>query len=406
MHSYATKGSGIRYYWQRSIETISKEIWDACFGDENALHSYGLAKAVERSKIKEMEFHYLIGERNEKAVFILPCFCLRITSAAFASPAYRRFVEVVHRVVPDVLSFRFLFAGSPITIRTHYLGLRQLPDHEHLQLLREVREALLRRCEEVNAQIVLIKEFEQPWPPVLKPAFEPEFLIAKSLPTAYVPVSGAGSLPYQERLRSPYRKRMKRQLRRFREMGLRWERLYSFGHCVDDLHDLYLQVLEKSAFRFETLTPDFFREVSESFDNRSYVLIAYEDDKAVAFMLFLEDQNWLHGLKIGMDYEYRNCASLYYNCLLRFINECEQRGYPVADLGQTTYEVKGQLGGVVSPRYFCLHHRNRAIHWIIRAMGAHIFPSPQMLRYRVFSDNEMVNWILDRRDLYVERTDD
>ncbi|MFC1813430.1 GNAT family N-acetyltransferase [Thermodesulfobacteriota bacterium] len=403
--SYATNGSGIHYYWLNSIEAVSAESWETCFDSNNVFHSYGFARALERSKFKGMEFHYLAGDRDGKTVFLLPCFCYRASSAVLASPTYRRLAKIVHRVVPGLLDYRLFVAGSPLTL-THHFGLQQISRNERVQVLCEVREAMLRRCTEVNAQVVVIKEFEKSWLPELREVFEPKFLIVEGLPTTYVPISYDGSPSYRERLRSSYRRKLKQRQRHFEKAGLRWEALTDFGRYANELHDLYQQVLERSASQFTILTPAFFHEIPENLGDRAYAIVAYDGDQAVAFLMLLRDKDWLHFLRLGLNYEYRDHARLYNNCLYRFISECEQRGYPVADFGQTTYEVKGQLGAVISRRYLCVYHRNQAMRWVIRVMKSQLFPARQMPKYRVFSDTELANKILSTRNLQFERTID
>lgn len=72
--------------------------------------------------------------------------------------------------------------------------------------------------------------------------------------------------------------------------GLKWQVVTDFADLAPELHRLYLNVLARSDYRLETLTPAFFRNVSESLGEQSFVIVAMDGDKPVAFELFIRDE--------------------------------------------------------------------------------------------------------------------
>ncbi|MCL2632624.1 MAG: GNAT family N-acetyltransferase, partial [Coriobacteriia bacterium] len=112
---------------------------------------------------------------------------------------------------------------------------------------------------------------------------------------------------YLAALRSSYRRRILQALAKGSQLEV--QRISNHEY-TDSMHELYLQVMARSVYPLETLTPDFFRR----FKGEIYVF--YENGTAVAFVSLLMDGGNLNFIFGGQDYEKRDRLDLYYNMLI------------------------------------------------------------------------------------------
>lgn len=304
--------AALNYRWETCIDAIGKEAWDACFGTRNVYDSFELAQAVEKSRLPGVDNYYLVGERAGKAVFLLPCFRIRVSLSMLAPPALQPWIARVRWLFPNALYFTAFIGGLPMAVCKDSLGMQRLSPPERPRVLREVKQLLLKQGRRVQAGFVVFKEIKIPQMELIRAALVPEFHVIESCPTMYLPISLPGCPGYVERLRSKQRQLVRKRRRMFTEAGLRWETAVDFERYADQFMPLYLQVLERAKDRLETLTPDFFREVSRRLGERSFALLCFKGEELIAFELFLKDEEWLQPMYLGLNYAYRvkgSCTS-------------------------------------------------------------------------------------------------
>jgi hypothetical protein len=328
---------------------------------------------------------------------VIPCFEYRVSLSVLAHQRLRQVVDGIRRMIPNLLYVNTFVVGSPIATCRDFLGVRRLGSRSRIgDVLAAAKPVILERARTARAGLVAMKELPDSLVDLGRRALAPEFFFVESLPTTYVPVQDDGTPPYPQRLRHKYRLLKENRSKAFRDAGLRWETVADFAHLADELHRLYLQVLGRAATRFETLTPQFFREVSEGLGERSFSLLCYRHGELVAFELFLQGRRTLHPLYLGLDYAHREPGALYFNCIYRIIDEAAQRGFSVVELGQSSYDVKAAMGAVTGRRYIGLHHRTPLVHRLMRTCRSALFPRIVVPRRRVFKDEAEARAIFAR----------
>lgn len=396
----------LTFCWKASIEEIAPEIWGRCFDEGNVLHSWAFARAVERSMLAGVRFHYLVGSVGDQPMVVLPCFEYRVSLAILASTRLQQVIQRLRNFLPGLLYVNTFVVGSPLAICRDFLGIRRL-DRPALiaAVLAAAKPALLQRARAAGANFVAIKEAPRSLRDVISAAFTPEFFFVESLPTTFVPVQAEPTLPYAERLRYKYRLQRRNRLKAFENAGFRWAIATDFAPFADKLHRLYLQILDRAAHRFEQLTPAFFREISDGLGEQSFALLCFKQDEIIAFELFLQSRNNLHPLYLGLDYAHRDTGALYFNCIYRIIEEAADRGFPVVELGQSTYDVKGTMGAVIQRLYIGLYHRNPIIHGALRVFQSMLFPAIPAPRFNVFKNPSEARALLKSAHIEYEASD-
>ncbi len=162
---------------------------------------------------------------------------------------------------------------------------------------------------------------------------------------------------YLNALRSNHRRRIKKALLAFEEIDVRKISPREFD---DNLYKLYLNVLEKSEFKLETLPKSFFE--NEELEN----FVFYKDNIPISFASTYCDEDEFDFIFGGMDYNYLKKYDLYYNMLLFIIKEGILKKKPEINLGQTALYAKTFVGAQAKDRYMLCFSSNYIIDFFVK----------------------------------------
>lgn len=390
--------------WCSSLEGIGPEAWEACFPQGDVLKSYALHQAVEAARLPGVEFRYLrVGDAHGPRA-VIPCFRFRLSLTTLAPEAIHRVVAAVRGRFPGFLCVRAFIAGTPVATCRELLGVRPGPRGElPAEVLRAVTRELLAEARRQHAGLVIIKELTRRLLPEVRDVLSESFTLVESPATTWLYLGEPGAGTYRERLRKKYRSLMNHRQRQLEEGGMRWERHADFARYAERMEALYLQVLERSKVRFETLNRDFFVELSHRLGGRAFALLCFQGDALVAFELFLEDEGGVHPLYLGLDYRHRDDGALYFNCIYQVVAWAEERGGALVELGQTSYAAKASVGAVVERLYLAIRHTNPLLDFLLRGPRGVLFPpTPVPRRQRVFRDMRAHDEALTRHGIHFE----
>ena len=169
---------------------------------------------------------------------------------------------------------------------------------------------------------------------------------------------------YVNSLRSPYRRRIRLALKRCGEIEILHEEITKEKNEIPehDLYPLYLNTYNKSEYKLECLTKEFFDKCE------GHRIVFLKEEKPVGFVLLHEDGEKLSFLFCGMDYETfkengnekttLTNADLYFCMLLRIVEYAIERKCKTIDFGQTSELTKMKFGAHLEKRYFYAQHTN------------------------------------------------
>lgn len=170
---------------------------------------------------------------------------------------------------------------------------------------------------------------------------------------------------YLSALRSPYRRRLRKAMARGESLA--WRQI-SGEEFTEEMYGLYRQVLERSDFPLETLTPAFFRGAPGTLH------CLFRGERPLAFVLLRKEEGEIAGEETlsfvfgGMEYTERDEYDLYYNMLLKIVREGIAAGVPVTEFGQTAEHAKMRVGCVAKPRYMTVFSRNKMLNWLLKKL--------------------------------------
>ncbi len=168
-------------------------------------------------------------------------------------------------------------------------------------------------------------------------------------------------------LRSSYRRRVKQALTRSQQVKVKTINPSDFN---EQLYNLYLNVLEKSSYKLETLPLEFFR------NHRLQIDVFTLEDMPIAFVSTYRDTEELDFIFGGMDYSYLKKYDLYFKMLLFIIDLAIKENCPRINLGQTAVYAKTFLGAKLEERYIAFFSCNKLMNFIV-GKSAHLLENSQ-----------------------------
>ncbi len=372
----------LTFQWHRRVAEIAAA-WDDCFGREAVLRSYALHQAVENAGLDHVETHYLTGRDAEGIACVVPCFAFKISLVALSSPWLQRIVGWARKVIPGFLTTRLFVVGSAISNGDDLLGIKNLADERvwSAERLTSVFDEIRRQARALGIGFVIIKEPGQATTDILRARLGPRFFFVESLPTTILQLPTKERGGYFTAINTHYRNKLKKRKAVCAENGVTWRvAADSSGHAAA-IHRLYEEVVDHSDSVFERLNQKFFEEVERMPGGDAFYVFGSQQvegaDRLVACELVLcdRDRGTLHPIYSGFDYSFKRDSNVYFNMFYHVIEEAERRGFSRVHLGQTSYEIKAELGARPMPLFLGVHHRNPLIQRLVWLLRRSLFPA-------------------------------
>lgn len=372
--------------WADTIDSIPKKSWDEIYGN-NVLKSYELMKSVERARLSGITNWYLKMEDSAEIKGVFPCFTYTYNLELLTSGKAKIYISFVQRLIPGFLKIKIFFIGTPIAICDHLIGIKSDVNNKKeifsmaLQLIKE-------KSKELNCLAIILKEIPESNKILMDNLCEEKFILAESLPNSYVFLDkrlGKWLDPFRTR----YRKRIKKQMKNnINKNNYTWELVENFGQYSKIIERLYLNVLEKSDYKFETLNDKFFCNLSENMLHNSYILICRNKEREiVCFELIFEEKNSLIPIYLGIDYSHLELGDLYFTCIHKIIQIAEEKKKDSIKLGQTSYLSKAYAGAVFENLKLGIYSQNVLIHYLFKKLKNKIFSPTNLPEQVVYKEN-------------------
>lgn len=302
---------------------------------------------VERSNLNDFQYrHVLFQDAEGIPVAATSFYSITTDIAIFAPEGLRNLLAKVRRVFPNFLKLRMLECGTPIILNSPpFVKRAGVSSEKVIDALAE----LLRTTARAEGQLlIVIRDFE-PNAHGLEPALARHgYHWVDGLPNTYLEVAWRTPDAYLAGMKSYYRSKVLKHLRKNKENRIRHELHDDFHDLADTLCGQWLVVHNQAdEFQREILTPTFYREFSRTLGDRSKALLFYRDDELVGHALLLMDGAVLRWLYFGRKDAVNDSLYLYVGYTV--IETAIQLGAKSLEMGLTTYAIKQDLGAQVTP---------------------------------------------------------
>ncbi len=329
-----------------SVHELPKEQWNGLLIGNSSTFSYDFLEIVETSQLNDFEYKYILFYDDDNSPVALTVFYTITTDIAiFSSGKLKSLLHSVRQVFPNFLKLRMLECGTPITLNSPpIVSNKKVPAFD---IIRTLDKLLMKAAKENNNIIIVIRDFEPKTKPMQSNLSELGYCFVDGLPNTYIDIIWKNPKDYVSSMKSYYRSKLLRHLRKVEGQKLRYELVEDFADMAEVLCAQWL-VVHNSAdeFQREVLTPEFYRDLSIKMGDCSKVLLFYKQELLVGHALLLIDGDLLRWLYFGRNESTND--SLYIYAGHKVIETAINLGAKQLKLGLTTYSIKQDIGATVT----------------------------------------------------------
>lgn len=206
----------------------------------------------------------------------------------------------------------------------------------------------------------------------------PGFATGYTCPKCILTVRWSNFDEYVRSLRSDYRNKLKKVFARSEELTIRF--IDNRTEFDDKLYAMYLNVLERSETKIETLSRAYFE------GGFFRIFVAELKGQPVGFVQLMENGSELIFEFVGIDYKYNAQYQVYHRMLYEIIRYGIENGFKSIDFGQTADDTKLKLGCRYTYLYAWLHHSNRLVNYLLGKFAPRLVYKPVGVNFRVFRE--------------------
>lgn len=173
---------------------------------------------------------------------------------------------------------------------------------------------------------------------------------------------------YMDALSSKYRVRIKSAVSKSKTLIKQELTCQEIEKYAEDLHQLYLHVYDKAAYKIMPINSTCLLALKKQFDKNFIVHAWFEDNKLIAFnSLFLMGPN-SHATMIGLEYSVNDKYKLYQTLLFDLIGSAIQNKATMLNMGRTAMEIKSTFGAEPIQTYSFAKFRRRANQMLLKKL--------------------------------------
>ena len=292
-------------------DAFSPAAWQATFGGTaKDFRYYELCETTLRQA--NFDYRYLLlTDRAGTVRALQPLFFTDQDLTAGLGERPRRLVASVRGKFPRFASMKMLMVGC--TAGEGHLGVTDPADAAAITALLEALEIYSRRH---HAAIITFKDFPKVYRAALDgPARARGFVRMPSFPATVIPLAEFKDFDdyLARRLSHSMRKNLRRKFRPVSDQApVTMEVRTDISDIVDEVHPLYLQVLGRSAFRFEELTKEYLVGLGRTMPEQTRFFVWRQGGRAVAFSIASVHGGKFYDNYLGLDYAVALDLHLYF----------------------------------------------------------------------------------------------
>jgi hypothetical protein len=348
------------------------DAWKRAFHEKCKDHRY--YEIVEEMLEGGFEYHYLLLEDHSGDVRgIQPVFFLRQNLVEGVPGRIRSLVDLVRKILPRFLSMRVLMAGCAAGAGD--LGARDEKDEPWIA--NALRVCLRTYARQNKAALVVLKDFPAKYRAALGTFASSDYARIPSMPMTRLALHPFHDWDeYFRTLSKATRKDLRRKFRKTeRAPKIDLEIVTDIAPYIDEAYPLYLAVHERSPFKFETLTKNYFRAIGQRMPDRARFFVWRQSGRIVAFSFCLVCNDRIYDECIGLDYRVALDLHLYFYTLREVISWSLRQGLKYYYSNPLNYEPKLHLDCELVPLDLYVKHTNALLNPIFRRVIKYLGPT-------------------------------
>ena len=357
------------------VVTLSKlqnsDAWRRALQDKCKDHRY--YEIVEETLQNHFEHHYLVLEDSSGNVrAIQPVFFVRQNLVEGVPGKIRSIVDVVRKILPRFLTMRVLMVGC--AAGAGELGACSKKDEAWMA--DALRESLWIFAKQNKASLVVLKDFPANYRSAVGTFALNGYSRIPSMPMTRLSLGYENWDEYFRTLSKATRKDLRRKFRKAgRAPEIQMEVVSEIAPLIDEVYPLYLAVHERSPFKFETLTKDYFLAIAQRMPERARFFVWRQNGRIVAFSFCLVCDDRIYDECIGLDYSVALDLHLYFYTLRDIISWALQQGLKYYYSNPLNYEPKLHLDCELVPLDLYVRHTSALLNPVFRRVIKYLGPT-------------------------------
>jgi len=343
-------------------ELRGREDWKRAFQEKCKDHRY--YEIIEQTLANDFEYRYMLLEDQAGHVrAIQPILFVRQNLVEGVPGKLRTIVDLVRRKFPRFLTMRVLMVGC--AAGEGHLG--ACDENDEPWVTQALNETLGTYARQNKASLVVLKDFPAKYRSALGNFPANGYARVPSMPMTRLALPYQNFDEYLSKLSYATRKSLRRKFRKTeRAPKIDMEAVTDITPYIDEIYPLYLQVHERSRFKFETLTKDYFRSVSREMPERTRFFIWRQLGKIIAFSFCLVCGDTIYDECLGLDYNVALDLHLYFYTLRDVTRWAIDHGLRYYCSGPLNYDPKLHLGHELMPLDLYVMHTRALFNPIFR----------------------------------------
>ncbi|TQV85462.1 GNAT family N-acetyltransferase [Aliikangiella coralliicola] len=358
---------GYRFVIADSIRFLNANDWQTVASQGSIFLGTGYLETIEAYSPENTQQRYVIAYDNDKPVVVIACQIAEISGTNFTRTDNR-----IKNKVAENFRERILVCGNLVSSGLHGIAFdKNVAEQDGWRI---VAEALykIRRGEQLNGTIdfVMIKDIKGDYLETSEIVERYSYRRIKTDPDMILTLPEDVNTfdAYLALLTSKYRARVKKIKKAIESEGYRCEKLQLTEALDTKLHQLYLNVENKSNTRLATLPKGYFLGMARNLQENFNCYGITSDEHLAGFVTVIKDGNQAIAYYVGVDYEANGRMPVYFR-LLQLVIECAlEMGCRTISFGRTALEPKANLGAKPVEAYVWARHRVPVVNYFIRQL--------------------------------------
>ncbi|MFL5096946.1 MAG: GNAT family N-acetyltransferase [Xanthobacteraceae bacterium] len=353
-----------KVYVASRAELVQCSHWARAFADQRKDRRH--FELVEDTIHQGFEYRYFIVTDNGGEVCaVQPFFVVDQDLLAGTGAKIRAVGDFLRRLSPRFLIMRTLMLGCSVG-EGHLDGAEA--NHPHTALL---APAIVRHARELNARLVVLKEFPARYRSSLECFLDHGYARAPSFPMTRLNIEYDS---FEHYMTAALSRRTRRDLRlKFKAAAQRQTIEHSvvgdITPVIDEVYPLYLHVYQRSKHRFERLSKEYLCGLGRLMPDKTRFFVWRQGGRIVAFTVCMMQGDSFYAEYIGLDYSVALDLHLYHYAVRDMVTWAMGNGYKWFRSSGLNYDPKFHLRCVLDPLDLYVRHTSRvvnaAIKWLL-----------------------------------------
>jgi predicted N-acyltransferase len=325
---------------------------------------YRYYELLEGTVHREFEYRYFaIEDRSGDVKAIQPFFVLDQDLLAGMASRKGRLIGAIRRAWPRFLRMRTLMVGC-VAGEGHLDG----DELSHSTNARLLASEIVAHARDLHVSLIVLKEFPARYRETLKCFVERGFRRIPSFPMTRLNIDYPNFDEYMRRaLNSATRTKLRRKFRASAQATpIELSVINDASPIVDEIYPLYLQVYQRSKFRFEQLSKDYFCNIGRIMPETVRFFVWRQGGRPVAFTLCMVHGDTIYTEYIGLDYSVALDLHLYHYAVRDMISWAISKGYKCLRSSGLNYDPKLHLRHQLDPVDLYVRHASPIANAILR----------------------------------------